>query len=128
MTSSVPRSDSLQTIAVIDDDDSVRTAITRLLRAFGFTAVAFASAEAFLDASPSGMSVIVSDIQMTGMTGIALKSTLDAGGSTAPVILMTARNEPGLLQQAANSGAFCVLHKPFDGEAFIACIERALAA
>lgn len=115
-------------VSIIDDDDSLRTALVGLVRSLGYGASGFANAEAFLAADEAHASAaIVTDIQMPGLSGIALKARLSADGCAAPVIMITARTEPGLKERAFASGAFCVLTKPFAAEALIECLERALA-
>lgn len=115
-------------IAIIDDDASLRAALTGLVRSLGHSASAYASAEEFLAADACGQSdCIVSDIQMPGLSGIELKARLAETGCAAPVILITARTEPGLREKALASGAFCVLTKPFAEDALIGCLQRALA-
>lgn len=115
-------------ISIIDDDDSLRTALVGLVRSLGYRANGFANAEAFLAADQAERSAaIVTDIQMPGLSGIELKERLRADGCAAPVIMITARSEEGLKERAFASGAFCVLKKPFPAEALIDCLERALA-
>jgi FixJ family two-component response regulator len=114
-------------ISIIDDDISLRTALVGLVRSLGYRAASFASAEEFLGAADAKASdCIVTDIQMPGLSGIELKARLAADGSTAPVIMITARTEPDLWARASASGAVCVLQKPFAAEALIACLEKAL--
>ncbi len=113
-------------ISIIDDDESVRTALTGLVRALGYRARAFESAEAFLTDGEAGSACIISDIQMPGMSGVELQERL-AQSSGAPMILITARTEAGLHERALASGAIAVLHKPFAAETLIDCLERALA-
>jgi FixJ family two-component response regulator len=114
-------------ISVIDDDDSLRIALMGLMRSLGHRVEGFASAEAFLEADlPETSDCIVTDIQMPGLSGIDLKHRLDDAGSTVPVIMITARPEPLLHARALESGAFCLLKKPFDLEEFIGCLDRAL--
>lgn len=115
-------------ISIIDDDESLRAALVGLVRSLGYRASGFASAEDFLAADQAGASgAIVTDIQMPGLSGIELKERLTADGCAAPVIMITARSEPGLQERAFASGALCVLKKPFAAEALIDCLERALA-
>ena len=115
-------------ISIVDDDDSLREALVGLVRSLGYRAGGYATAEAFLDAADAvDSAVIVTDIQMPGLSGIELKDRLVAQGRAAPVIMITARTEPGLRERAFASGAFCVLKKPFMAEALIDCLERALA-
>lgn len=115
-------------ISIIDDDDSLRSALVGLVRSLGYRADGFANAEAFLVGDQATRSsVIVTDIQMPGLSGIELKERLTAQGCFAPVIMITARSEEGLRERAFASGAECVLKKPFAAEALIDCLERALA-
>lgn len=116
-------------ISIIDDDDSLRSALVGLVRSLGYRASGYASAEDFLAAGTAGdCACIVTDIQMPGLSGIELKQRLAATGCKAPVIMITARTETGLREKAVASGAICVLQKPFAAEALIDCIEKALAA
>lgn len=116
-------------ISVIDDDDSLRHALVELLESFGYRAAAFASAEAFLAGGQAAASdCIVTDIQMPGLSGVDLKHRLVETGVGSPVIMMTARTEPGLHQRAQDSGAVCLLRKPFTADALMACLDRALQA
>lgn len=115
-------------ISIIDDDESLRSALVGLVRSLGYIARGHASAEDFLRAGAAEHSAaIVTDIQMPGLTGIELKELLVRDGVSAPVIMITARTESGLKERALASGAFCVLKKPFPAEALIGCLERALA-
>ncbi len=116
-------------IAIIDDDESIRLALSGLMRSLGYRANAYGSAEDFLLSGTCGASAcIITDIQMPGLSGIDLKHRLDAGTCRAPVIMITGRPEQRLSEQAEACGAFCVLKKPFDASALIACIDRALKA
>ena len=103
------------------------SALIGLVRSAGYDARGFASAEEFLGCGmvPSP-ACIVTDVQMPGMSGIELKQHLDACQFSTPVIMITARHEPGLEERALASGAVCFLRKPFEGDTLIGCIERAL--
>jgi len=114
-------------ISVIDDDEAARSAVVALMRAKGFDAKCYESAEEFLRAGASENSqCIITDIQMPGLSGIELKQKLDADNCKTPVIMITARVEPRLHSLALASGAFCLLRKPFKANALIECVERAL--
>ncbi|MGE0594848.1 MAG: response regulator transcription factor [Hyphomonadaceae bacterium] len=115
-------------ISIIDDDESLRVALVGLVRSLGYRATGFARAEDFLAAEEAPQSdAIVTDIHMPGLSGIDLKQHMAREGWMAPVIMITARTEPGLRERAIESGAVCVLEKPFAAEALIACLERVLA-
>src|SRR5262245_17901522 len=114
-------------ISVIDDDPSLRSALVGLVRSLGHEARGFGTAEEFLQADVAkSSSCIISDIQMPGMSGIELTQHLTNRNVFTPVILITARADPGLQEKALASGAICFLKKPFDGEALIRCLENAL--
>jgi FixJ family two-component response regulator len=115
------------TISIIDDDESMRLALAGLVRLLGFKAAVYASAEDFL-ASPcrSASSCIITDIHMPGLSGIELMERLQGG--SAPVIMITGHSEPHLRAQALESGAICLLKKPFDADSLLACLKKARVA
>ena len=116
-------------IAVIDDDESFRFALEALLRSYGYRVAGHSSATQFLTCrTGEAVHCIVTDIQMPGLTGLDLKKQLDRLGDATPVVMITARLEASVLANAEASGAICVLRKPFEGEALIKCLDRALAA
>lgn len=115
-------------IAVIEDDAPLRHALTGLLRSHDRRVEGYATAEAFLAANRDvRFDCIVTDIQMPGLSGIELRHMLAAAGVAVPVIMITARPEPLLYARATDSGAFCILHKPFEAKELIACLDRAFA-
>ena len=117
------------TIAVIDDDEAVRSAIENLVRSLGLRAVAFASAEDFLSsASSATANCLITDVQMPGMSGVELLGHLATTGIRMPVILITAFPKDHVRAQAEASGAIGYLSKPFDARALVECIDRALTA
>ena len=114
-------------ITVIDDDDPFRTALVDSLCSLGYRARGFASAEEFFAASgESSCDCIITDIHMPGMSGFDLKRLLMARDWRVPVIMITARGEPGLEAKVAASGAVRLLRKPFGADALIGCLEKAL--
>jgi FixJ family two-component response regulator len=114
-------------VAVVDDDESVRDALSNLLASLDLGVATFASAEEFL-ASPASRAAacLITDVQMPGMSGLDLQRHLVASGNGIPVILITAFPRDHLRQQADAEGAFGFFAKPFDGRLMIDCIERAL--
>lgn len=114
-------------IAVIEDDPSLRQALTGLLRSFGYAASGFASADRFLAANTAlRIDCIITDIQMPGTNGVELKHKLIDRACKAPVIMITGRDDTAFLARAEASGAVCILRKPFAAERLIACVVRAL--
>jgi len=112
-------------ISIIDDDDSLRSALVGLLRSHGYEAEGYPSGEAFLAIS-SNTDCIVTDIHMPGISGIELKEELVRRGDLTPVIMITARSDAALEDRARASGAIAFLRKPFDAGDLVRCIESAL--
>jgi FixJ family two-component response regulator len=114
-------------ISVIDDDESFRTALVGLLRSLGYEAQGFTSAVEFINSGEEGScDCIITDFCMPKMSGLDLIQLLTARGSTVPVIMVTGRPEPGLVAKAAAGGAICLLMKPFEDDALIGYLEKAL--
>jgi FixJ family two-component response regulator len=116
-------------ISVIDDDESMLEALSDLLRLLGFNVETYRSSEEFIQSGfAHSPSVILTDIHMPGLSGIDLKRWLDERACSTPVIMITARSDPRLQEQALASGAVCLLRKPFDAEALMSCLKRAQVA
>jgi FixJ family two-component response regulator len=120
-------SDALVTIAIVDDDDSIRQALGSLLRAAEFGVLAFASAEDFL-ARPDGEPIgcLVADINLPGMSGVALMEALAAAGCGIPGVLITARDDAATLSLVRRAGCGSHLRKPFSEEDLFAAINQVL--
>lgn len=114
-------------IAIVDDDVSFRTALTSFVRSLGYAAVGFASAEEFLDSpTVSDADCIVSDVQMSGMSGIDLARRLERTGQATAIILVSGRTEASVRSDARDCGALCFLQKPFDPQQMTECLARAV--
>jgi FixJ family two-component response regulator len=114
-------------ISVVDDDDSFRLAIIGSLRSFGYAARGFSSGEEFFAAhGPQSSNCVITDLHMPGMSGLDLIRQLQAQGSPVPTIMITGRPEAGLEAKATAVGALCLLRKPFETDALIQCLEKAL--
>ncbi|WP_457351627.1 response regulator transcription factor [Sphingomonas sp. UYP23] len=112
---------------MIDDDPSVRRSLMSLVRSLGYQAAGYPSADEFLaEDGLRGCDCIVTDIQMPGSDGIDLKRAIVGKGSSIPVIMLTARDDPTLHARAKASGAYAVLRKPFEVNQFIGFLESAL--
>jgi FixJ family two-component response regulator len=117
------------TIALIDDDESFRTALAESLSSFGFEVIGYPSGEDFI--SSHGLSLcdlVVTDVHMPGMSGLDIIRHVAVSGTKLPVILITARSEADLEDRAAAAGAVCFLKKPFEIVDLIRCIEEARGA
>jgi len=114
------------TVYVVDDDESVRRALQRLLRSAGYHAVTFESAEDFIDSTPGGgEGCLILDIRLPGMTGLDLQEKLSASGAKYAVIIMTAHDNPQWRQRAKKAGAVAYLKKPFDEQSLLDAIQLA---
>jgi FixJ family two-component response regulator len=114
-------------IAVIDDDDSFRSALVESLSSLGYRSDGYASGESYIRAGGhKSFDCIVTDIHMPGISGLDLMERLSAGGSKTPVVVITARLDTDLEVKAAAAGARCLLRKPFEIDDLIKCIEGAV--
>jgi len=115
-------------ISIIDDDESIREATRGLVRSLGYQAAAFQSAEDFLQSEGrDATSCVITDIQMPGISGLDLQDRLRGEGCSTPVIFITAYPQERAKARAMKAGAIGFLGKPFDDQALIACLDRALA-
>jgi FixJ family two-component response regulator len=114
-------------VSIVDDDDSIRAAMSSLVRSLGYEACLFASAEAFLaSASLHETACLILDVQMPGMGGLELQAELNARGQIIPIIFITAFPEERLRQRAEAAGALGFFSKPVDGSNIVECLEAAL--
>lgn len=116
-------------VAVIDDDDSIRTALKELLRSVGLPAQVFASAEEFLKSGLQQQAgCLIVDIHMPGMSGLELQAKLNADRCRIPTIFVTAHGDEKMRMQALRAGAVEFVTKPFDDEALLETVRAALVA
>jgi FixJ family two-component response regulator len=112
-------------IAIIDDDDLQCRALSRLVRRAGFHALTFRSAEDFLRAPErTSFSCLLLDIQLGGISGIALHLRLLAEGDGTPVIYITGRDDPHARTEALNAGCAGFLQKTDPSSALIDLLHR----
>jgi len=111
-------------IAVIDDDESMCQALSRLLRTAGYVVRPYFSAEAFLDdPAHHGVRIVVADIQLRGMSGFDLQRKLHQEIPALPFAFITAHDEPATRAQAQASGCVAYFRKPFPGSELLTAIK-----
>jgi FixJ family two-component response regulator len=114
-------------IAIVDDDHSVRDALTRLVRSLGYGAMAFECGEDLLKSrGRRRVSCVIADVQMPGMTGFELHNRLVTSGAPIPTILITAFPDERARERALQAGVICYLPKPFSEDDLLACIRSTL--
>jgi FixJ family two-component response regulator len=119
---------STAAIAIVDDDRSVREALTSLVRSLGYVAMAFECAEDLLKSRRRRrMSCVIADVQMPGMTGLELYDRLVASGEPIPTILITAFPDERARKRALQAGVVGYLTKPFSEDDLLACVRTTLA-
>jgi FixJ family two-component response regulator len=114
-------------VAIVDDDDSMRSALAGLLKAVGLATQSFASAEEFLKSGQQHQTAcLIADIRMPGMSGLELQAHLNAEHCRIPTIFITAHGDAKMRMQALREGAVEFLAKPFDDEALLDSVRAAL--
>ena len=114
-------------IAIVDDDESVRSSLLGMMKAVGLPALAFASAEDFLISSEQRRTAcLIADIRLGGMSGLQLQSKLNSEHQSIPIIFITANGDEKVRMRALRGGAVEFLTKPFDDEALLASVRAAL--
>jgi FixJ family two-component response regulator len=115
-------------VAIVDDDNSIRTGARDLLKAAGFSTATFEDAESFLaSASRASVACLVADMRMPGMTGVELYLELVASGHAIPTVIITAHPEELTQARALEAGITCYLTKPFAPDELLECVHEALA-
>jgi len=110
-------------IAVVDDEDSVRKAVVRVLRVAGFSAHGFASGDEFLKSCHFDRpDCLVLDLQMPDMSGTEVQQALNVAGMKFPVIIITALDSPSLRNESIRLGAVAYLAKPLDVSALLQAV------
>jgi FixJ family two-component response regulator len=130
-------------IFIVDDDRSVRTSLTRLMRSAGYEARAFAGAEEYLDdvggAAPSGappsgpavasssaLACVILDLHLPGMSGLDLQEVINRREAPMPVIILTASEDADLRARALAGGAARVFKKPCDATTLLRAVAEAI--
>jgi FixJ family two-component response regulator len=114
-------------IAIVDDDVSVRQSLPDLVKRFGFTVRAFASAEEFLASDCVGQTkCLILDVALPGMSGPDLQRELARRGQKIPIVFITGEADEDLRRQLLAEGAVECLSKPFKATALLKALNTAL--
>ena len=112
-------------IGVVDDDAALCSSLVDLMRAAGYRAESFISAETLLTCVDLlSFNCIIADVHMPGMGGLDLIRELHERGITIPIILITAIPDKHLDEEAVSRGALCLLRKPFEANSLLDWVER----
>ncbi|MHB8215906.1 MAG: response regulator transcription factor [Candidatus Sulfotelmatobacter sp.] len=114
-------------VAIVDDDDLMRSALQGMLKSVGLPSQVFASAEEFLQSGQQQQTTcLIADIRMPGISGLELQAKLNAERCRIPTIFITAHGDTKMRMQALRAGAVEFLSKPFDDEVLLGSIRAAL--
>jgi two-component system response regulator FixJ len=116
------------TVYIVDDEPAIRHSLELLLRSVGIPAQSFASATDFLDAYSTDLDgCLIADVRMPGMSGLQLQEALAERGAGLPVIIITGHGDIGMAVRAMKAGAADFIEKPFNEQALLDAVHRALA-
>jgi FixJ family two-component response regulator len=118
---------SSRLIAIVDDDQSVQSALQDLIESEGLSTLCFGSAEQFLDSGAQHTAgCLIADVRMPGMSGIELQAKLKADRCRIPIIFITAHGDAKMRIQAMRDGAVEFLTKPFDNAVLLETVHAAV--
>jgi FixJ family two-component response regulator len=121
---------SARVVFLVDDDSSVRRALTRLIKSAGYDVQAFASARDFLEsrrATDERLASLILDVRMPGLSGLDLQHELQATNTSLPIIFVTGHGDIPMSVKAMKDGAVDFLPKPVKDSVLLNAIEQALA-
>src|SRR5574341_1990833 len=117
----------LPLIAIVDDDDALRTSLDDLIRSIGFRTQGFPSAEAFWSSNQArSTACLILDVRMPGMNGLELQRQIVAANWQIPIIFITSHADDDARARALEAGAVDFLYKPFHEEELLNAIDAAL--
>ena len=118
---------SVPLMAIVDDDDALRTSLDNLIRSVGFRAQGFSSAEAFLRSNHvHATACLILDIRMAGMNGLELQRQIVAANWQIPIIFITSHVDDEARARALEAGAVAFLYKPCREDDLLQAIDAAL--
>jgi FixJ family two-component response regulator len=116
------------TVYIVDDDPAVGRSLSRLIRSVGLNALAFASAQAFLDhPRQDEPACMILDVRMPGVGGLDLQARLASVQQVVPIIFITGHGNVPTSVKAMKGGAMDFLQKPFNDDELLAAVQRGLA-
>ena len=116
-------------ISIVDDDESMREAISTLIVSMGLIAEEFSSAEDFLASGTSQVfDCLILDVRMPGISGLELQRRLAADSRPVPIVFITAHYSEAERTRAIEAGAVAFLCKPFTGQDLVNAIGSSLTA
>jgi len=116
-------------VILVEDDEGLRLALLRLLRAFGFSACGYASAEGLLDdPRPPPADCLVVDLHLPAMSGLELMTRLRRSGLRAPAVAISAHDDAGTREAVRSLGIERFLGKPFLGKTLIDTVNELIGA
>ena len=119
--------ESPEWVFVVDDDLSVREALSSLIRSVGLRVETYPSAAAFLEAErPPGVACLILDVRMPGLSGLELQSRMAQSGPAIPIIFITGHGDIPMAVLAMKKGAVEFLSKPFRDDDLLAAIQSAM--
>ena len=122
----VTRADEI--VFVVEDDDSMRGALSRLIRSVGLMVETFTSAQEFLNHQlPEGPCCLVLDIRLPGLSGLQLQESLKDEGMDIPIIFITGHGDVPMSVQAMKAGAVDFLQKPVNDQQLLDAVHRSLS-
>lgn len=114
-------------IAVVDDEESVRLALARMLRASSFDVSIYRSGEDFLESLKTVVpDCAVLDFQMPGLSGRDVQRALSVAKVSLPLIIVTAHDQPSLREKVLADGAVAYFTKPLRRDTLIAALDQAI--
>ena len=124
-------------VTIIDDDESVRRALRRLIKSIGLNVEAFATAEEFLEGftpdsqdryhEPGTTRCLILDVHLPGLSGLELQERLKVETRELPVIFMTAYEDARKQERALQMGAVAFLYKPFEQQTLLEALQKGIA-